>query len=681
MSALRWSRYRLKPLPTTPDVGDSVDDSPRAVPPTPGFKPAPPSIAQLAMPSPDEASTSSSSHETPPPAHLAKYDPAASRSPKKLRKQPPSHPPTSYPFSFIPEEPRPAPNFNFPFNFYSSTPPSPASSYVSSPDRALSVFPRASRKLTKRRPALTNVSAPNLVDPPSINRRNTFNFSLRRNKSSVLATQSEDGHSYLPSLPPPSPLHVNIPTFQSFHARRRDSWHVEPPSESNTHPTPPTTETLSEIAYTGVAPKGFATRGGWRSTMSLTDSDANNRPKPKFTIGDELERSMPSSSLSSRPPLIRRDAVTASPKRRWTLAMALTDEAISDEILVEKLEALRSRSRSRAASLAASDNADDDPDDWERVWEVCKDELDAIDLPPPPVPPKDVSRALPRPPPLPSPSSMPNLPSPPTPSWQSARRALLTCRELVRTERHFLSSLQSLLAGETRQIPPPLMRAYAATLAKESAKLLRRMEDDPSAWGVGAAFLGMEETLEPAFVSWCGVVGTWFVDGSQTQTQGSKRLSKSRSRVASDPGVDEEGGAFASMKSVSWRRSSASPRPASSLSISLNMTPMLTESPQASPTSGSFSANTSRARSRRERDARPAVRDLAILPTQRVMRYVLLYRDLLEHTPARSPARPLVAQAVDVAVRMAQRCDRAQGNAAFLQASRRHGTLTALIYM
>ncbi|KAF5321472.1 hypothetical protein D9619_000404 [Psilocybe cf. subviscida] len=60
------------------------------------------------------------------------------------------------------------------------------------------------------------------------------------------------------------------------------------------------------------------------------------------------------------------------------------------------------------------------------------------------------------------------------------------------------------------------------------------------------------------------------------------------------------------------------------------------------------------------------VRDLAILPTQRVMRYVLLYRDLLAHTPAAASSRVLVERALAVATRIAENCDRAQGHSAFV---------------
>jgi len=41
--------------------------------------------------------------------------------------------------------------------------------------------------------------------------------------------------------------------------------------------------------------------------------------------------------------------------------------------------------------------------------------------------------------------------------------------------------------------------------------------------------------------------------------------------------------------------------------------------------------------------------------------------DLLDHTPEDVPTRPLIAQALDEALRIAEKCDRAQGNAAFLK--------------
>lgn len=68
----------------------------------------------------------------------------------------------------------------------------------------------------------------------------------------------------------------------------------------------------------------------------------------------------------------------------------------------------------------------------------------------------------------------------------------------------------------------------------------------------------------------------------------------------------------------------------------------------------------------RETERKLSVRDLAIQPTQRVMRYVMLYRDLLDHTPQSSPSHALVESALETAQRIAKNCDRAQDNAAFI---------------
>jgi hypothetical protein len=60
-----------------------------------------------------------------------------------------------------------------------------------------------------------------------------------------------------------------------------------------------------------------------------------------------------------------------------------------------------------------------------------------------------------------------------------------------------------------------------------------------------------------------------------------------------------------------------------------------------------------------------SVRELGILPVQRVTRYGLLYRDLLKCTPETSPSRPLLEKASEAAVRIAAKCDSAQKNAEF----------------
>ncbi|KAJ6503266.1 hypothetical protein C8R47DRAFT_196045 [Mycena vitilis] len=684
LSIISW---RSKPVVVLEPIDDSDvvfpptdrDGEGKPLPPTPGLKPAPPSIAQLAFPSPDETSSpSDSSNASHEPFYLAKYDVTSPRLPNKLKKLK-KPPPSSYPYSFVAEDPSPEPNFPYTFfHRHRSTPNSPASSFIAGSVRALSMHPPSpARKLTKRRPSIpehpasadADITMASRAERPPIQRSSTMNFSFRRKRTTSRTAQTEDGHSILPALPPPSPLTLNIPTFRSFHARKRDSWHVQSGSQPPVDQRRSTSDArgdFSEVAWTGFAPKAFDTiiraRGGWRSTWSLSlsrdDVPPLPRAKPKFVVGDETESPRSESpEIPTRPPLLRRHATTASPKRRWTLAMALNDEGISDELLVQKLEALRTRSR--AASVAVDDN---DIDEWDNVWAAYDDELDVDDSPPlpslPPTPPPKDGVQLGQ---AQRTASLPALPSPSTASWHSARRALLTCRELVRTERHYLAALHALLDGATRSPPPPLMRAYAAALARESAGLLRRMEEDPSAWGVAAAFLGAEEGVEAALVGWSGVVGGWFVDGEKAP----RRLSKMRGL---SEGGEEETAPKPPAKRVGWKRNASS----GVIAVpSLRSLPPLPSVLSLSSTSAydppSPVSATPKPRSRKERDARPAVRDLAIVPTQRVMRYVLLYQDLLEHTPVTSPSRVLVARAVDASMRIAQRCDRAQGNAAFLQ--------------
>ena len=324
--------------------------------------------------------------------------------------------------------------------------------------------------------------------------------------------------------------------------------------------------------------------------------------------------------------------------------------------------------------------------------------------------------------------------------WKSARRALLCCRELVRTERSYQARLRQLLDGDTAAPPSPFVLSYIPALLRGSEALLARLEDDPSAWGVSAAFLAVEEELEAAFVAWCGVVGAIFIGEEDVHEKDkSSRLSmslkseegrstwglrkRSRSGVSvvrlesvyrkravsyADPDDPEQqtglgmftaalgtglaygvspptstgrseqpedrqdrgrtaasaSGPLLSRKCSTWRRMSMF-----SSSTSLLQSPSSPTSLHASPS----------------KEKKPTVRELAIQPTQRVMRYVLQYRgmlryhyseltylimvlcaDLLENTPMESPSRGLVEQALESATRIAGKCDRAQGNSAFL---------------
>lgn len=451
--------------------------------------------------------------------------------------------------------------------------------------------------------------------------------------------------------------------------------------------------------------------------------------------------------------------------RRWTLAMA----DVPDEVLVQELEKLRLEGRGGAASSregsssghgtrrrgkrrAAAENEErgrsvqawriggDDEDEDE---EYSADERDASPAPSIAHSQSGSTQAH-----TTMPTALEDL------EWKTARRALLCCRELVRTERNYQARLRQLLAGDTATPPPALVLTYVPALLRASEALLARLEDDPSAWGVSVAFVAVEDDAEAAFVAWAGVVGALFVDDHPAPEDArAHKMGKARNSsftnvsdaVSRGLGKRTRSGASlappARAESVYRRRGAsvcdpapASPRPASmglftaalgtGLAYGISPTPAAVRGEACAPArpgpgpaaggsagtlSRTFSAwKTRRAgvfasspslsspagdagdaevpREKRPREKRPSVRELAILPVQRVMRYVLQYRgewrrslvwvgagadgavlDLLENTPVDSPSRALVERALESAMRIAGKCDRAQGNSAFLR--------------
>lgn len=119
-------------------------------------------------------------------------------------------------------------------------------------------------------------------------------------------------------------------------------------------------------------------------------------------------------------------------------------------------------------------------------------------------------------------------------TWQTARRALLTCRELIRTERNYLASLFVLVSNGTATPAPSLMLTYVPALLQASEDLLLKMEANPSAQGVAEAFIEEESPLETAFVAWCGVSGGFFA-GADSQTVRDRVASSSVLREMDSP--------------------------------------------------------------------------------------------------------------------------------------------------
>ncbi|KAG2120599.1 uncharacterized protein F5147DRAFT_563470 [Suillus discolor] len=232
--------------------------------------------------------------------------------------------------------------------------------------------------------------------------------------------------------------------------------------------------------------------------------------------------------------------------------------------------------------------------------------------------------------------------------WSTARKALLCIREIVGTEKKYQGALKMLQTGQTANRPPSLLLTYLPDLIRASEALLKAFLDDPSAWGVSTAFMACEDDIEVAMVSWCSVVGTFFTNspshGSESAITGGKwRPRKSLLSATNNP------------LATVVEKSSGRPSPASS-----SPPPLLTLMSEA--------GSRIRDRQRIHPTRRQSVRDLAIQPIQRVTRYVLLYRDLLESTPVTSPSRALVERALEAATRIANKCDHAQDNTAFFHA-------------
>jgi len=267
-------------------------------------------------------------------------------------------------------------------------------------------------------------------------------------------------------------------------------------------------------------------------------------------------------------------------------------------------------------------------------------------------------------------------------TWRTARRALLCCREMVRTEKRYQEELKALLNGETITPPPALMLTYLPALLHASEVLLKGLSEDPSAWGVSAAFMGSEDELEAAMVAWSGVAGQFFANKRQSKSWKRRPGSRARSssQVQTQTQVSSSGPLSATTSMyMPALRSKSSVIGTGGDGTAASLPPMLVlmsdklkeekenedrERERADKVDDDKAS--SRSDKSRKTERKLSVRDLAIQPTQRVMRYVLLYQDLLAHTPQSSPSRALVESALEAAQRIAKKCDRAQDNAAFL---------------
>ncbi|WFD27839.1 hypothetical protein MNAN1_002845 [Malassezia nana] len=255
-----------------------------------------------------------------------------------------------------------------------------------------------------------------------------------------------------------------------------------------------------------------------------------------------------------------------------------------------------------------------------------------------------------------------NLPSAPFTNdddWKKEVKALFLIRELVQTERSYAAHLESLLivvlkwtgtSSTTRlptnvlmpttqssstsqplRVPTPTpttpthlvtLRQMLPKLISVSRTLVYSIEESPTSEGVARSFLSMLERLEEVHVSWHGVVGSTL--RSLRAAESSK--SKVKGRLGRVP-----------------------------------IAPPL-EPPRRPVRSGSSSNELAESERRDKARAEPkelSAVDVAIMPTQRIPRYVLLLRDLLSYTSADTEAYATLEAALRAVQELGHRCDQA----------------------
>lgn len=96
-------------------------------------------------------------------------------------------------------------------------------------------------------------------------------------------------------------------------------------------------------------------------------------------------------------------------------------------------------------------------------------------------------------------------------AWKMQKRALLSSREVILTERSYLSQLtrfySAAIGGYAASHCPDILLENLPRLIQTSQLFLSFMEEDPSAWGVSAAFISAADVLERTLVAYCAVAG------------------------------------------------------------------------------------------------------------------------------------------------------------------------------
>ncbi|KAG8811368.1 hypothetical protein FRC17_002504 [Serendipita sp. 399] len=501
--------------------------------------------------------------------------------------------------------------------------------------------------LSNSTPALPSpASGKSVTPPPHTRRRLTKRKPSEKTKSTLPTTlevetpKSGDIPNPMDALPPfqllsPPPRTYSLPTPETPGLPLS-----APPTTALDRPVPPLPENATALPPVPLVPSPLhpPIRRSSLKLDALPNPEAIDRaPFPKLHLAPPSAMRAIRPHLPHRPSLERRAS-----RRRWTLDIA--SEEIDEEVLKQELERLRL---------------------------------------------------------LGQPSQGLNLPEE---SWTHARKVLLSSREVILTERSYLTQLTRFLgdASNDSNVPPLLMQ-HLPHLISASQSFVSRLTEDPSAWGVSAAFVTVEPILEQVFVDYCRVVGQIMLacqlqaSGSKSASQPSSRSSMSKSRSSIVNGATSEFGKIFSSSNKSAEKVgeenksaglhqgetgreggrgvvSVFPRSRSMPGKKANHRASLPANAAGYPPSsfGAMGAEVLSGASSGEKRSSNGVTngkmkastaaDIAISPPQRVTRYVLLYRDILEGTPLTAASRPLVQRALDGAMRIAESCDKAQGN-------------------
>ncbi|KAH7101416.1 hypothetical protein BKA62DRAFT_186056 [Auriculariales sp. MPI-PUGE-AT-0066] len=280
-----------------------------------------------------------------------------------------------------------------------------------------------------------------------------------------------------------------------------------------------------------------------------------------------------------------------------------------------------------------------------------------------------------------------------TASGSDARlRAALCAQEIVQTEENYRQALGQLLRGEAMTTPPkPLLALIPALLVASP-----RFQSPPQAGELAKTFLEWAPALECALLDWCYLAGVYFNPYGRSQSTSACGRSQSTSTLMSPRTSGGSPVSRGRRLSMAWGqmwdpaftsavdddfklvRDISSPIPPTSKvtgegprrrtlvsersrrhSRALLFERLGMDSARSSPSVAS--TESSPATTTPKPAKKPTVADLAIQPTQRAVRYVLLFRELLAHTMQDDlhGDGPLVREALEEALRLAKACDAA----------------------